>query len=420
MVARIRTGKSIVGALNYNENKVRTGGAECIAANMFKFGLAVDELTYNMKIDRFQEVIRSNKRSKTNVVHISLNFSVKERIGTDALVKIADSYMEKIGFGQQPYLVYQHLDSAHPHLHILSTSIRDNGKRISLHNLGRIHSEKARKEIEEDFNLVKAEGQQYTPDLLSDLRQLRKASYGKDETRKAITQVVSNVTRLYKYTSIHELNAVLAQYNVLADRGKEGTIMFKKGGLVYSLLDDKGNRIGVPIKASRIYGKPTLKNLEKLFKLNEALRGPLKKRLQDKIDYTFSLDPNPKLRDFVSTLKDEDIATILRKSADGRIYGITFVDHENRVVFNGSDLGKQYGAKPLLDRIKDGHRTTAVDQPISEPPRAVSQRDSTVGRPNEIEIPVAIKDLMRADERWHNVDPALVKRRRRKRKGKSI
>ena len=79
--------------------------------------------------------------------------------------------------------------------------------------------------------------------------------------------------------------------------------------------------------------------------MNEALRGPLKKRLQDKIDYSFSLDPNPKLGDFVATLKDDGITTILRRSADDRVYGITFVDHDNRVVFNGSDLGKQYGAK---------------------------------------------------------------------------
>lgn len=418
MVARIRTGKSMLGALKYNENKVQQGSAVCLSGNLFGFNLS--KLTIEGKMKRFAEGLRFNKKSKTYVVHISLNFAVNEKIEREALTKIAGDYMERIGFGNQPYLVYQHFDSAHPHLHILSTSIRDNGKRIPLHNLGRIHSEKARKEIEEDFNLVMAEGQQYTPGLLGDLRQLRKASYGKDETRKAITQVVSNVTRLYKYTSIHELNAVLSQYNVLADRGKEGTTMFKKGGLVYSLLDEKGNRIGVPIKASRIYGKPTLKNLDKLFKLNEALRGPLKKRLQDKIDYTFSLDPNPKLRDFVATLKDEGITTILRRSADDRVYGITFVDHENRVVFNGSDLGKQYGAKSLLDRIKDGHRTSSADQLISEPPRTVSRRDSSVGQPNEMQIPDAIKDLMRADERWHNVDPALVKRRKRKRKGKSI
>lgn len=419
MVARIRTGKSMLGALRYNENKVEKGEAVCLAGNMF--GFDVHKLTIADKIERFAEPSGRNRKSKTHVVHISLNFAANERnIEKEVLIDIANTYMEMIGFGNQPYLVYQHFDSAHPHVHILSTSIQDNGRRIPLHNLGRIQSEKARKEIEESFHLLKAQGQRHTPDLLPDLRKLRKASYGKDETRKAISHVVSNVTRLYKYTSIHELNAVLSQYNVLADRGREGTTMFKKGGLVYCLIDENGNKVGVPIKASKIYGKPTLTNLERLFKLNQALRGPLKKRLQDKIDYTFSLDTNPKLKDFVRGLKEENIMTIFRKSAEGRVYGITFVDHKNRVVFNGSDLGKQYGAKALLERMWDGPQTRSTDQAISEPPRAVSQHDSTVGQPHDLQIPDGIKALMRADERWHNVDPALVKRRKRKRKGKSI
>lgn len=418
MVARIRTGKSIVGALNYNENKVRAGNAVCLKASMF--GLSASELTHKDKIERFQDIIRLNQRSKTNVVHISLNFSVNDRLEKEKLVKIAETYMKAIGFGRQPYLVYQHFDSAHPHLHILSTSIRDDGKRIPLHNLGRIQSENARKEIEETFGLVKAEGQQYVPDILLDLRALRKASYGKDETRKAISQVVTNVTRLYKFTSIHELNAVLSQYNVMADRGREGTTMFKKGGLVYSLLDEKGNRIGVPIKASRIYGRPTLKNLEKQFNLNAALRGPLKKRIQDKINYTLSINPNPRLKAFVRALDDENIMTILRQNDEGRIYGITFVDHENRVVFNGSDLGKEYGAKALLARIRETHGPRPVEESMSESSQIKSRQEPGVGRASEVEMPKAIKDLITADERWHNVDPALVKRRNRKRKGKSI
>jgi hypothetical protein len=408
----------MLGALRYNENKVQQGNAACIAGN--RFGFDLNKLTLEGKSKRLAEGLRFNRKSKTYVVHISLNFSVTEKLERDVLTEIADAYMDKIGFRNQPYLVYQHFDSAHPHLHILSTSIRDDGTRIPLHNIGRNQSESARKEIEERFDLVKAEGRQYTADVLLDLRKLQKASYGKDETGKTISRIVSNVTRLYKYTSIHELNAVLSQYNVVADRGKEGTTMFKKGGLVYSLLDANGNRVGVPIKASRIYGKPTLKNLGKLFKLNEALRGPLKKRLQDKIEYTFSLNPNPKLSEFVKTLKDENITIIFRKSAEGRVYGITFVDQENRVVFNGSDLGKQYGAKALLERMRDGQNARSVDQAIAETTSSVSQRDPRIGQQGKVQIPKAIKDLMAADERWHNVDPALVKRRRRKRKGKSI
>ncbi len=71
------------------------------------------------------------------------------------------------------------------------------------------------------------------------------------------------VLQNYKYASLTELNAVLKLYNLNADRGKEGGIIFLKRGLVYRVLDEKGNKIGVPIKASSIYSKPTLYFLEK-------------------------------------------------------------------------------------------------------------------------------------------------------------
>lgn len=64
--------------------------------------------------------------------------------------------MDKIGFGDQPYLIYQHHDAGHPHIHITSINVQDNGKRIDMHNIGKDKSEPARKEIEEAFNLVKA------------------------------------------------------------------------------------------------------------------------------------------------------------------------------------------------------------------------------------------------------------------------
>ena len=281
------------GALNYNENKVKEGLAECIAANLFP--CRAEELNFHEKKNRFTNQIKLNQRSKTNVVHISLNFGIGERLDKEKLNAIATTYMDKIGFGNQPYLVYNHFDAAHPHVHILTTSIQDNGKRIPLHNIGRNLSEKARKEIEEMFNLVQASGKQPIKDVLLDPRMLEKASYGKSETKKAISKIVGTITRSYKYTSIPELNAVLQQYNVTADRGKEGTMMRQKGGLLYSIIDKKGNKVGVPIKASSIYGKPTLANLEKQFKLNEVLRAPFKKKLQEKVDDVLSAGSNIKL-----------------------------------------------------------------------------------------------------------------------------
>src|SRR5665811_657562 len=144
MVAKITVPISIQRALNYNEQKMREGKAECIYAHNFL--KEAEQLNFYEKLQRFGDLISLNKRASTNTVHISLNFGLNEKIAEEKLVEIAGVYMDKIGFADQPYLVYQHLDAGHPHIHIVSTNIQKDGKRISLHNLGRNESTKARKE----------------------------------------------------------------------------------------------------------------------------------------------------------------------------------------------------------------------------------------------------------------------------------
>lgn len=123
MVCKVRSGKNIRGALNYNENKVKEGLAECIGASNFVG--QVQHLRFFDKLVRFEHLIERNTRAKTNAVHISLNFDVGEKLNQNKLNAIAASYMDKIGFGDQPYLVYVHRDAAHPHLHIVTTNIQE-------------------------------------------------------------------------------------------------------------------------------------------------------------------------------------------------------------------------------------------------------------------------------------------------------
>src|ERR1700761_4948546 len=156
MVARIGYGKSISRILNYNENKVKEHVADLILAN--QFACEADQLSFTNKLHRFENIMMNNTRSKSNAIHISLNFDFGESIPLSTLQEVTIEYMERIGFGEQPYLAYQHFDAAHPHVHIITTNIQENGKRIDLHNIGRNQSETARKEIEEKYGLVKADG----------------------------------------------------------------------------------------------------------------------------------------------------------------------------------------------------------------------------------------------------------------------
>jgi hypothetical protein len=348
MVAKVISGKTIRGVISYNENKVKDGTADCIFARGFSG--ESKQLSFADKLGTFEYYIRQNAKVRTNAVHISLNFDPKEKLSEETLTAISAAYLEKIGFGSQPYLVYRHFDAAHPHVHIVTTNIQLDSRKISLNNIGRDKSEQARKEIEIEFRLVKAQGKKSQHEYLQAV-DLSRAVYGKSETKRAVSNIVNAVSRSYKFASLHELNAILKQFNVMADPGKEGSIVHAKKGLRYTLIDANGNPIGVPIKASSIYGKPTLTSLANQFELNELLKAPHKDRVRKVID-TFIQSEDKSFKGFINYCVANQIFPVVRQNEEGRIYGLTFIDNSSKCVFNGSALGKQYSAKRILDRLE--------------------------------------------------------------------
>jgi hypothetical protein len=356
MVARIKSGKNIRGLLNYNENKVTAGSAQLIMASLF--GTELEKLNFSDKLNRFQHLTELNDRTKTNSVHIMLNFDENEKPNTLTMQQIAAAYMDKIGFGDQPYLVYNHNDAAHTHIHIVTTNIETDGNRIGLHNIGKTLSETARKELEIEFGLVKADSKTLKQANCMKSVAPEKAVYGKTPTKRAITNVVSAVVSQYNFTSLPEFNAILKQFNVIADRGKEDTLMFEKKGLIYSILDEKGNKIGVPFKASSLNDKPTLKNLEVRFAQNEEKRKPFKESLKGNIEKVFRNYNGITKDTFIKELQEQNIQAVFRQNEQGIIYGVTFIDNYNKTVFNGSDLGKAYTAKGLNEKFD------TIDHPV--------------------------------------------------------
>ena len=347
MVAVIKTSSSIRGILNYNENKVEIGKAECISA--MNYPLELEKLSFTSKLNRFLKLAELNTNAKRNTVHISLNFDPSENHSKEKLSEIADTYMEKLGFGRQPYLVYQHYDSGHPHCHIVTNNIQRDGKRIDLHLLGIRKSEPARKEIEEMFGLVKAQGRKQEEQFSLNPIDVGRVQYGKAESRKAINSVLNKVLFDYKYSSLPELNAVLNLYNVHADRGTEESRVFKNNGLLYKILDQNSKPIGVPIKASEFYSKPTLKFLEERFRVNETKKQYGKNHVKNALKQAFFDERMISIERLSERLKNEAIHTILRKSSEGKLYGITFIDFKTQTVVNGSSLGKEFSAKGIQE-----------------------------------------------------------------------
>ncbi|RYG22035.1 MAG: relaxase, partial [Chitinophagaceae bacterium] len=277
MVARILSGKSIRGMLSYNETKVELGEAKLILAS--GFATDIDLLNFHQKLYRFEQLTRLNSRVRTNAMHISLNFHVNDKLDPAKLQQISAEYMDKIGLGDQPFIVYQHLDASHPHLHIATTLIQKDGKRMDTERIGEKRSEPARKDIEKKYNLIQAQGRQ-----LANEPYLKPAQYGAKSTKQQLNNITKAVMRDYAYTSFEQYKAVLAQFNVQVERGADDSIMFAKKGLIYSILDTQANPIGVPFKASAFFHGATMKRLEKHFENNKSKRLAKRQELIDRID----------------------------------------------------------------------------------------------------------------------------------------
>jgi Relaxase/Mobilisation nuclease domain len=424
MVAKITIPRSIEAALNYNEQKVQKGKAVCVyAANYLK---EVKQMNFYQKINGFERLNQLNERATTKTLHVSLNFSPSEKLPDEKLITIAEQYMNKIGFSEQPFLVYKHEDAGHPHIHIVSTTIKADGSRINTHNIGRNQSEKARKEIETLFGLIKAERQTELRNPRIKPIDAEKVIYGKHETKRAISNTVGAVYSQYRFTSLPEFNAALRQFNVIADRGKEEGRIYKNRGLVYRVLDANGNKVGVPIKASSIVCKPTLDNLEKKFEANKILRDQFKERTKCAVDDCLPLS-NKSMTGLVENLKQQNIYVVLRQNAENRLYGITFVDNTTKCVFNGSDLGKGYSAAAIQSRLAE----STVDKQIEKKDEKTgssssgSQKEFTehqtkeksVSTTSNTEKPLDI--LLSTKEQYDNVPGNLMKKKRKKKKRKN-
>lgn len=351
MVAVIKTGQSVRRIFHYNENKVSLGDALCIGER--NYPADHNHLSSSLKINLLLNQLELNENVKRGSVHISLNFHPMEKdLNPEKLMDIANTYMAEIGFSDQPFLVYQHFDAAHPHIHIISVKVKPDGRRIDMQNIGRNQSENARIKIEKDFNLIKAQGREKQVDYSLGPMNPSIVSYGKIQSKKAVAKVLDFVLNTYQYKSLPQLNAVLNLYNVMADRGSESSRVFKGGGLVYRIVDKDGKQIGVPIKASDFYNKPTLRFLEGKFEENRIKNSRPGLRIKNEVRSIFQSE-TPSLQELALALESHGITLVQRLAQNGSLYGLTYIDHVSKQVCNGSELGKEFSAASVLQGCRN-------------------------------------------------------------------
>jgi hypothetical protein len=348
VVTKIKKVKHCDRAVLYNENKVLDGTAKCIHAGNFLQD--VEALSVPGKLQRFENLLALNRRAIRRALHIVVSFAPGEILSRDRMIEIACEFMDRIGYGAQPYLVYQHFDTAIAHLHIVSTPIQPDGTSLNKSLLFKYKSEPARKALEEKYGLVRAQRQRGAQLIRSQALPVERLQYGSRPAVRAITNILEYVLEEFHYRSLSDLNAILRWYNLRADPGKPGTRMHGLGGLIYYALDEKGQRVGTPVKAGSIYFKPGLKWLNTKFKANAEIDPAAIWHVRSVVDAAVRRKPG-NWPAFVDALRVDRMAVSPCFGAEKFPDDLSFVDWEGKIVINAGELGKDYSAKEIWQRL---------------------------------------------------------------------
>ena len=341
MVAKISIGSSLYGALSYNGMKMNRDEGRVLGAN--KIILPADgHIDIARMVENFNLFMPKMGRTKKPVLHISLNPHPDDKLTEQQYEILAREYLDKLGFGEQPYIIYKHMDIDRHHIHIVTVNVNEQGKRLNQDFLFR-RSKKITTELEEKYNLHKAQREKISPDT-----PIRKIDPSGDIKRQ-VASIVKMVGMRYKFQTIGEYNAILSLYNVRCEP-TDGKVNGREyHGLVYFATDDSGKTIATPFKASRLGKFASRTAIDGRFeRAKEKIDiAPTKRKVADVIAH--STDK----ADFIAKLKEHNIDVVLRYTEEGRIYGVTFIDHNTMTVLNGSRLGKEFSANAINERFNN-------------------------------------------------------------------
>ena len=344
MVAKISVGKSLYGALAYNGEKINEAKGRLLTTNrIYNDGTGTVDIRKAM--EGFLACMPEHTRVEKPVLHISLNPHPDDVLTDTELQDIAREYLEKLGYGNQPYLVVKHEDIDRHHLHIVTINVDEKGRRLNQDFLFR-RSDRIRLELEQKYGLHPAERKNQRIE-----NPLRKVDASAGDVKRQVGNTVKALSGQYRFQTMGEYRALLSLYNMTVEEARGNVRGREYNGLVYSVTDDSGNKVGNPFKSS-LFGKSVgYDAVQRKFARSKTeikdrkLADMTKRTVLSVLQGTYDKER------FIATLKEKGIDTVLRYTEEGRIYGATFIDHRTGCVLNGSRMGRELSANALQEHF---------------------------------------------------------------------
>lgn len=335
MVIRILTGKDVAGAVRYNEQKVEQGQAERIQIANYPSNEIAQKYP-QLRLQLLEQYARLNPGIQKPSVHLAIAFHPTEVLRADQLKVIGEKVMTEIGFGKQPYLMYQHHDTQHPHIHIVSVAVDANGNKIS-DKFIKNRLQKIRRRLETSFELVQAE----RTTLSQEPRRVGEgAGVDLQSTKQTVADKVKRILETYSFGSVNSFKKYLESEGITLNT-KAGR---SQSGITYQHVNPEGanNR---PIKASGLPSRPTHARLTDLFS-NQADRHKREcKTVETLLQKRLAAYRTLTEHDYKQSLRQVGIKVQETEGA------YLYVNSRAKVVVYETELDKDYTRQELLKRF---------------------------------------------------------------------
>ena len=320
MIAKIiNTPVNFSSPFHYNEAKIEQGRGELLEKNFIGGSISTFRNTINLN--------KHVRNYKSNFLHISISPNDSDSLGKEQIKELGKEYLRRMGIDDnRPLLIYYHNDTAHPHIHILTTKIDYDGKKINDSFL-KYRSKNVSRQIEQDLNLTPTK------------------EIGKEKTTLSETQAKKHNPSFKSLKK--KVKDAARQFSLSAENLSDFESKLTKNGIyIRKISNGKGLSYvyginGQYFKESQLGRNYTLANIQ------NKIEGKItftpeeqKKYLSQNINRVLKKSTN--FNEFEKTLKKRGIEIKLYQNKGG-IYGIGFSQTgiDNAKEFKGSEIDRR-------------------------------------------------------------------------------
>ena len=312
--------------VQYNDKKVEKGKGELM--QMKNFPSFINESSSKEEVRNYLKSISKNEKVKKPQFHAVISTKFQQH-SKEELTKVAEDFMQEMGYGNQPCLVVFHNDTENNHVHIVSTRVdKQSGKKIN-----------------DSYEKLKAQ---------KAMMNIKERIYGKNN-QETINNLLS-----YKISSLKQLELLMERngFKLVKNKNDENALDILKNGVrektIYgnqlNFSNPKNDNRAKQIKAILNKYKEVYSN--KVFKVED--RRYLEKMLPEekqkenwKPKIEFESELQKKLRDVFG------IDVIFHHKDELHPFGYTLIDHKTETIYKGSDILKMNDLFDFTSEVMD-------------------------------------------------------------------